>query len=125
MGKEVDSIPTETMNTFESYPWPGNIRELQNMVERAVIIAHDRVLPNPLQIKGTDAAVTTARSHMATRYFVESKEAERVLILEMLELVKWVIGGANGAAAKLGLKRTTWLAKMKRMGISRPFDRRQ
>jgi formate hydrogenlyase transcriptional activator len=122
MGKQIDSIPPETMTAFQSYSWPGNIRELQNLVERAVIVARDGVLPNPLRNLGAGATVTTPRRTMETRASAESKEAQRVLILETLEQVKWVIGGPNGAAAKLGLKRTTLLAKMKRLGISRPLD---
>jgi formate hydrogenlyase transcriptional activator len=120
MRKLVDSIPPETMIAFQSYSWPGNIRELQNLVERAVIVARDRVLPNPLRALGTAATVTTVRRTAATRSSTDSKEAERVLILETLEQARWVIGGPNGAAAKLGLKRTTLLAKMKRLGIARP-----
>jgi transcriptional regulator with GAF, ATPase, and Fis domain len=120
MGKQVDSIPAETMTAFQSYAWPGNIRELQNLVERAVIVARDGMLPNPLRNLGAGATVIPIRRTMATRSFAELTEAQRVLILETLEQVEWVVGGPNGAAAKLGLKRTTLLAKMKRMGISRP-----
>jgi transcriptional regulator with GAF, ATPase, and Fis domain len=123
MGKQVDSIPPETMAAFQSYSWPGNIRELQNLVERAVIVARDGVLPNPLRNLGTGATVIATRRTTATRTSPESKEAQRVLLLETLEQAKWVIGGPNGAAAKMGLKRTTLLAKMKRLGIARAVAR--
>jgi formate hydrogenlyase transcriptional activator len=123
MGKQVVSIPPETMTAFQLYSWPGNIRELQNLVERAVIVARDGVLPNPLRNLGSCTTVTTSRRTTANRSSAESKEAQRVQILETLEQVKWVIGGPNGAAAKLGLKRTTLLAKMKRRGISRPVEK--
>jgi formate hydrogenlyase transcriptional activator len=111
------------MTAFQLYSWPGNIRELQNLVERAVIVARDGVLPNPLRNLGSCSTVTTSRRTTANRSSAESKEAQRVQILETLEQVKWVIGGPNGAAAKLGLKRTTLLAKMKRRGISRPVEK--
>jgi transcriptional regulator with GAF, ATPase, and Fis domain len=113
MGKEIDHIPKDTLAALSSYHWPGNIRELQNLIERAVILSNDRVLPNPLPAAGTydvasDAAATTLR------------DSERNLILRTLEAVRWVIGGPEGAASKLGLKRTTLIHKMKRLGISRP-----
>jgi transcriptional regulator with GAF, ATPase, and Fis domain len=113
MGKQIDHISPETIASLTAYQWPGNIRELQNLIERAVILSNDRVLPNPLPATGTydvapDAAATTLR------------DSERNLILRTLEAVRWVIGGPEGAASKLGLKRTTLIHKMKRLGISRP-----
>ncbi len=123
MGKQVDFISPETMTAFQSYSWPGNIRELQNLVERAIIVARDGVLPNPLRGLGTRATATTPGRTTATRSLADSREAQRVLILETLVQLKWIIGGPSGAAAKLGLKRTTLLAKMKRLGISRPVAR--
>ena len=108
MGKEVDSISPETMAAFQWYSWPGNIRELQNMVERAVILSHDGMLHNPL--------------HNNQRTGPAWEDSDPALILETLEEAGWVVGGPRGAAAKLGLKRTTLLAKMKRLGISRPIS---
>ena len=113
MGKQVDSVPPETMAAFQCYPWPGNIRELQNLVERAVILSRDGVLPNPLHKKRTDPMLANLQSSML-------EESARALILETLEQVGWVVGGSKGAAAKLGLKRTTLMYKMRRLGISRP-----
>jgi transcriptional regulator with GAF, ATPase, and Fis domain len=116
LGKQIDEISDDTMSAFCSYSWPGNIRELQNLVERAVILADGGVLPNPLpasrpQKLAWSAAPTTLR------------ESERALILRTLDHVGWVIGGTKGAAAKLGLKRTTLIFKMKKLGIERPVGR--
>ncbi len=122
MGKQVDSIPPETMAAFQWYSWPGNIRELQNLVERAVILSRDGVLPNPLHKKQT-GPVMIATPH-GTRAFPSSmtlEDSDRALIVEALEQAGWIVGGPRGAAAKLGLKRTTLLAKMRRLGISRPI----
>jgi formate hydrogenlyase transcriptional activator len=122
MGKQVASISPETMAAFQWYSWPGNIRELQNLVERAVILSRDGVLQNPLHKKQT--GVTTPILHR-TRTFQASmtlEDSDRCLILETLEQAGWIVGGPRGAAAKLGLKRTTLLAKMRRLNISRPVD---
>jgi formate hydrogenlyase transcriptional activator len=113
MGKEIEHIPPPTMSAFSSYEWPGNIRELQNLVERAVILSNDGVLPNPLPAAGTQR-VTVSQPATTLR------DSERTLILRTLEAVGWVIGGPKGAAAKLGLKRTTLIHKMQKLGISRP-----
>jgi len=113
MGREIEHIPSETMSALNSYQWPGNIRELQNLVERAVILSKDGVLPNPLPTMGAQpAVVSTAATTL--------RESERSLILQTLEEVRWVIGGPKGAAAKLGLKRTTLIHKMQKLGICRP-----
>jgi formate hydrogenlyase transcriptional activator len=114
MGKQIEHIPAETMTALSSYPWPGNIRELQNLIERAVILSDDGVLPNSLPMAGTQAVVISAPA--ATTL----KDSERALILQTLQGVGWVIGGPKGAAAKLGLKRTTLIHKMQKLGISRP-----
>lgn len=113
MGKQIGQIPDETLAAFRAYSWPGNVRELQNLVERAVILANDSVLPNPLPSAAAQPA-SLVPGHTTLR------ESERALILETLEATGWVIGGPSGAAATLGLKRTTLVAKMKKLGISRP-----
>jgi len=121
MGKRVDSIPPETMAAFQWYSWPGNIRELQNLVERAVILSRDDVLPNPLHKKQTEPITPTLHR---SRTFYTSKtldDSDRALILETLEQTRWLVGGPHGAAAKLGLKRTTLIAIMRRLDISRPI----
>jgi formate hydrogenlyase transcriptional activator len=110
------------MAAFHWYTWPGNIRELQNLVERAVILSRDGVLPNPLHNERTELMIP--RLH-CTRSFESSmtlEDSDRALIVETLEQAGWIVGGPRGAAAKLGLKRTTLLAKMRRFGISRPIS---
>jgi len=116
VGRYIDHIPPETMMALCSYDWPGNIRELQNLIERAVILSDDGVLPNPLRTAGTQRiSVVQAPTTLI--------DTERALILRTLEAAGWVIGGRDGAASRLGLKRTTLIYKMQRHGISRPsFD---
>jgi formate hydrogenlyase transcriptional activator len=122
MGKQVDSIASETMAAFQWYSWPGNIRELQNLVERAVILSRDSVLPNPLHKKQTEPLIPSLHRPRTVQSSMTMEDSDRALIVETLEQVGWIVGGPHGAAAKLGLKRTTLLAKMRRMGISRPID---
>jgi len=114
MGKQIEHIPAETMFALCSYPWPGNIRELQNLIERAVILSNSGVLPNTLPTETLKNAVISPGARTL-------RDSERALIMNTLEAVGWVIGGTRGAAAKLGLKRTTLICKMQRLGISRPF----
>jgi len=113
MGKQIDSIPHQTLAALEAYSWPGNVRELQNLIERAVIRADNRVLPNPLPISESKP-VRVLRAGSA---FLDS---QRAVILAAVEATGWMIGGPRGAAARLGLKRTTLITKMKKLGISRP-----
>jgi len=117
IGRQIDHIPEETMLDLCSYDWPGNIRELQNLIERALILSEAGVLPNPLLTAGMEhISVVPAPTTLI--------DSERALILRTLEAASWVIGGRDGAAARLGLKRTTLIYKMQRHGISRPsFDR--
>ncbi len=119
IGRQVDSIPPGTMASFQWYSWPGNIRELQNLVERAVILSRDGVLPNPLQKTQTSATILSSNAQSSSSSMT-LEDSDRALIAETLEQAGWIVGGPQGAAAKLGLKRTTLLAKMRRMGISRP-----
>jgi formate hydrogenlyase transcriptional activator len=114
IGREIEHIPPETMSALSSYQWPGNIRELQNLIERAVILSNDGVLPNPLPTAETEqrAAISLGATTL--------RDSERTLILQTLEGVDWVIGGPKGAAAKLGLKRTTLIHKMQKLGVFRP-----
>jgi len=111
MGKRIDQVPAETLSAFEAYPWPGNVRELQNLIERAVILSDHGRFHNPLP-KLAGAQISPEPKTL--------KDSERVLILRALEAAGWVIGGAKGAAGELGLKRTTLIAKMKKLGIARP-----
>jgi transcriptional regulator with GAF, ATPase, and Fis domain len=114
IGKEISDVPDETLAAFEAYEWPGNIRELQNLVERAIILSDDGVLPNPLH--ASPHAIVNVTPTQGTL-----KDSERALILQTLQGANWVIGGPKGAAAKLGVKRTTLIAKMKKLGICRPL----
>jgi formate hydrogenlyase transcriptional activator len=120
MGREIEHIPPETMSALSSYQWPGNIRELQNLIERAVILSNNGVLPNSLPAMGTQAVAVA--SAVATTPVTTLKDSERTLIQRTLESVGWVIGGPKGAATKLGLKRTTLIHKMQKLGISRPLQ---
>jgi transcriptional regulator with GAF, ATPase, and Fis domain len=115
MGKRIVTIPDEFVRAFESYSWPGNIRELQNAIERAVILSNDGLLPNPLR-------PTRSASVVAFAACKTLKESERTLILGALEVTGWLVGGPYGAAARLGMKRTTLIARMKKHGILRPPD---
>ena len=112
MNREIEHIPPTTMAALTCYEWPGNIRELQNLIERAVILSNEGVLPNPLPAAGI-STVSTFSAPTTLR------DSERNLILQTLQSVGWVIGGPKGAAAKLGLKRTTLIHKMQKLGISR------
>jgi formate hydrogenlyase transcriptional activator len=121
MGKQIDSISPEIMDAFRWYSWPGNIRELQNLVERAVILSRDGVLPNPLHKKQTELMIPSLHRPRTFHSSMTLEDSDRVLILETLEQASWIVGGPRGAAARLGLKRTTLLAKMRRLAISRPI----
>jgi formate hydrogenlyase transcriptional activator len=113
MGKPVHTIPEEFVNACKSYSWPGNIRELQNVIERAVILSNEGLLPNLLR---------PTRSHSVVAYPPSTtlKEAERTLIVGALEATGWLVSGPYGAAARLGMKRTTLIARMKKHGLLRP-----
>jgi formate hydrogenlyase transcriptional activator len=114
LGRQIEHVPQETMTALSSYHWPGNIRELQNLLERAVILSNDGVLPNPLPTLGDEDALSAPTTLM---------DSERALILQTLQAVGWVVGGGKGAAATLGLKRTTLISRMSKLGISRaPFQ---
>jgi formate hydrogenlyase transcriptional activator len=107
--RPIDSVPRETMDALCRWPWPGNVRELQNVIERAVILSPGRTLQVPTaEFAAPALAAGTLES------------AEREHIMKALLDTNWVVGGPNGAAARLGLKRTTLISTMKRLGIERP-----
>ena len=113
MGKQIESIPPQTMSALVSYEWPGNIRELQNFVERSVILSTGAVLRPPLEElkRGPEFQSMGA---------VTLEEAERDHIRKTLEQTRWVVAGPKGAAARLGIKRSTLYFRMQKLGISRP-----
>ena len=114
MNRKVESIPAETMTTLERYDWPGNIRELQNLIERALIVSTGpvlRVLLDDLKPGAAGDAPAGARS---------LADAERAHILQALEASGWVVGGPRGAAVRLGLNRSTLQFRMQKLGIERP-----
>ena len=115
MRKRIESVPKETMAALVAYHWPGNIRELQNLVERAVILSRGSTLEIPLtELKQTAKTVV----HMNGGITLETVERDH--ILKVLDDSKWVIGGPTGAAARLGLNRTTLNHRMRKLGIMRP-----
>lgn len=117
MNKKIDEIPAETMNAFVHYRWPGNIRELQNFIERAVILSSRSKLLAPVSEleqfgiqRVSDVSVTIL------------EELQRDHILHVLEASNWVVGGRNGAAERLGMKRTSLVYKMRKFQINRPMS---
>lgn len=116
MGRRIEIIPPQVMDALVRYPWPGNVRELQNVIERAVILSKG----STLQVSAADlqsASATTTPPVAASRTLAD---AEREHILRALRDTNWVLGGPDGAAARLGMKRSTLHWKMKKLGISRP-----
>jgi formate hydrogenlyase transcriptional activator len=128
MNKRIDHISEGVLDAFASYSWPGNVRELQNLIERAVIRSNNGILPNPLPKSDENAATIPVSASDKNPGTVTPSQgtfngSTRALILRALQAARWIIGGPNGAAARLGLKRTTLIAKMKKLGISRPVGR--
>jgi formate hydrogenlyase transcriptional activator len=116
MNKRIDDIPAATLDALVRYRWPGNVRELQNFIERAVILSPHTVLRAPTAElepfsvhKGLNAPMTGL------------KEVERDHIVRALEASDWVVGGRNGAAVRLGMKRTSLVYRMRKLRISRPM----
>jgi formate hydrogenlyase transcriptional activator len=119
MGRRIETISTAVMDALVRYPWPGNVRELQNVIERAVILSQG----STLMVSLADLQVTpaqTATTAVKTKAPVKLIEAEREHILSALTATGWVVGGVKGAAARLGMNRTTLQKKMLKLGISRP-----
>jgi formate hydrogenlyase transcriptional activator len=115
MNKQIESVPAEAMAALTSYSWPGNIRELENLVERAIILSRGPVLEVPLGElrQATDAEGGTLQTLEA---------ADREHILRALRESKWVLAGPAGAAARLGMKRTTLQSRIRKLGIQRPVQ---
>jgi formate hydrogenlyase transcriptional activator len=112
MNRRIETIPTHAMEVFANYSWPGNVRELQNFIERAVILSPGSVLRPPLtELK--QSSLPSAKSNLST-----AEESERDRVLEAIRASNWVIGGPNGAAARLGMKRTTLAYRIRKLNIS-------
>jgi formate hydrogenlyase transcriptional activator len=116
MGRQIETIPADTMTSLTQYAWPGNIRELENVIERAVILSSGPALHIPLG----DLKSPVAPAQAPGGKVVALADAERQHILHVLRETNWTLGGPEGAAARLAMKRTTLQSKMKKLGISRP-----
>ena len=116
MNRAIDTIPSETMEALVRHPWPGNIRELQNVIERSVILSPGPVLHVPVAALGSPCIPNEEETRSKTL-----KETEREHIISILKETKWVVAGPQGAAARLGMKRSTLQFQMKRLGIVRPW----
>jgi len=112
MGRRIETIPKTTMDTLVKWHWPGNVRELENFIERSVILSPGPELRAPLAELEILEAQPDAQN-------VNLESTERDHILRVLRECKGMIGGSNGAAERLGLKRTTLNSKMKKLGIKR------
>jgi formate hydrogenlyase transcriptional activator len=115
-GKSVDYVSDQVMTAIEKYSWPGNIRELQNFIERSVILTRGAELQAPIaELTKSEPQVDDIRT---------LEDANRAHIKAMLGETNWVVGGPNGAAARLGMHRTTLIARMQKLGISRETTER-
>jgi formate hydrogenlyase transcriptional activator len=119
LNKRIETIPAQAMAALTAYHWPGNVRELEHFIERAVILSREPELQPPLAELPSHTPSSSAVARAATPA-VTLRDVEREHILRTLEETHWVMGGSAGAAARLGLKRTTLQALVKRLGIDRP-----
>ncbi len=115
MGRNIDSIPAEALRTLSSMEWPGNVRELENVVERAVLLTRGNVL----QLSLPDVVALTPSTPPVATEVAQDGEDEYQLIMRVLKETNGVVAGPKGAAQRLGLKRTTLLSRMKRLGIDK------
>src|SRR6202008_4067164 len=112
MGKSIGLVPDAVIEILTSYHWPGNIRELQNFIERSVLVTQGPILsPRVSELSHLMHATVSAPSQTLS-------DAERAHIVGILKETNWVVGGRNGAAARLGLPRTTLISRMQKLGIS-------
>jgi len=111
-GKRIESLPQSLIHALQSYPWPGNIRELENIIERAVILTQGAQLEMPNWQSRPTSMPSVAK-------IASLEELDREHILEVLSMTGWRVSGQSGAAKLLGLKRTTLEARMKKLGIAR------
>jgi len=115
MNKSIDRIPSEIVEALTEYPWPGNIRELENVIERAVILSPGAVLRVPIRDLRTRIVAGNNHDRIQTL-----EEVERTHILTTLKETRWILSGPRGAATRLGLNRATLYFRMKKLGIVRP-----
>jgi formate hydrogenlyase transcriptional activator len=116
MNRHIEVIPAETLEALRRYAWPGNVRELANLIERAMILSRGRTLEVPLDDlvrRRPGAGAMGDRGAM-------DPDAQRAAVLRALEQANWVLAGPRGAAARLGMKRTTLQSLMRRLGIAKP-----
>jgi transcriptional regulator with GAF, ATPase, and Fis domain len=118
LGKSLDGIESKTMDRLTAYAWPGNIRELENIMERAVILTPGRVLEVSSEM--LPVVAVTAADNFNSPPSTDLESVERDHILAVLSQTEWVIEGARGAAQKLGLHPNTLRSRMKKLGITRP-----
>jgi len=115
--RQIDTVPSETMNALVQYHWPGNIRELQNVIERAVILSTGTTLRAPVDHLANSAPRSEPAPVVNDTMKAHLESEERRRILEALEASRWIVAGPNGAAARLGLKRSTLQSRMQKLGI--------
>lgn len=115
LGRNIDSIPAETLRILSNMEWPGNVRELENVIERAVLLTRGNVL----QLSLPDIALPEPETPPAATVVAQEGEDEYQLIVRVLKETNGVVAGPKGAAQRLGLKRTTLLSRMKRLGIDK------
>jgi formate hydrogenlyase transcriptional activator len=120
MNRKIDDVPAETMDALVRYSWPGNVRDLQNFIERAVILSPGTVLRAP-----TSELEPFSVRNGSNLPITGLAEVERDHIVRALEASHWVVGGRNGAAQRLGMKRTSLVYKMRKLRISRPVSGQQ
>jgi formate hydrogenlyase transcriptional activator len=112
MGKSIDQVPDSVIEILQGHHWPGNIRELQNFIERSAIVTQGRVLsPRITELNDLRQTAVPAPSQTLS-------DAERTHIIGILKETNWIVGGRDGAAARLGLPRTTLIGRMQKLGIS-------
>lgn len=126
MGRNIDSIPAETLRTLTRMEWPGNVRELENVIERAVLLTRGNSLNLHLNVRQSrllptlneDSALRSSMAQLLHPMTPENDEEERQRIVQVLRETNGIVAGPRGAATRLGMKRTTLLSRMQRLGIS-------
>lgn len=126
MNRAIDAIPTEALRQLMSWDWPGNVRELENVIERAVLLTRGNSLNLHLNVRQSrllptlneDSALRSSMVQLLHPTTPENDEEERQRIVQVLRETNGIVAGPRGAATRLGMKRTTLLSRMQRLGIS-------